>query len=320
MRHTTQVCAVVVCFFAVAFGTSSQERRTTPALELLNSAKLADARTSEQGFEIHAVIKLEQEKAAEAEGTYLLVWASPTRWREEFSVSDFHQVRVSGPGGVWEKREPYFLSLPMWQLMQALNFYGRLELPREESAGKIKKRKSKGSELRCVEISRDSFPLNELCFHKDSAQLLSEHYLPSDRRYEFADFRSIRTKFFPGHITVYEGKTLVAAFSVSRVEETDNIPVTIFEQPAQSEWRPWCASPESGGDPLTPIYSRLVEHKTISTLYGAIGTDGRWYRVHVLESGGPSHDAKVLEALKKERWKPSSCNGVPIMVETVFRR
>jgi hypothetical protein len=188
VQQTSHVCAFVVCFLAAAFGALSHERRTTPALELLNTVRLADARASEQGFEIHAVIKLEQEKAVEAEGTYLLVWASPTRWREEFSVSDFHQIRVSGPGGVWEKREPYFLSLHMWQLMQALNFYGRLELQREKSAGKIKGRKKEGSELRCIEISRDSSPEDEFCFHKDLAQLVSEHYLPSDRRYEFTDY------------------------------------------------------------------------------------------------------------------------------------
>lgn len=320
MRQTSSLSAVLVCFLAAVFGTLSRERRTTPALELLNTARLADARASEQGFEIHAAIKLEQEKAVEVEGTYLLVWASPTRWREEFSVSDFHQVRVSAPGGVWEKREPYFLSLRMWQVMQALNYYGRLKLQREQSAGKVKGHKKEGSELRCVEISRDSSPLDEFCFHKDSAQLVSEHYLPSDRRYEFADYRTIRTKFFPGQIMVYDGKTLAATFSVSKVEETDSFPTTIFEQPAQSEWRPWCASPDAGGDPLTPIYSRLVEHKTSGTFYGAIGMDGQWHRVHVLESGGSSHDAEVLEALKKERWKPASCSTVPIVVETVFPR
>jgi hypothetical protein len=319
VRQTSHVCAVVLCFLAAAFGTLSQQRRTTPALELLNTARLADARASEQGFEIHAVIKLEPEKAPEVEGTYLLVWASPTRWREEFSVSDFRQVRVSAPGGVWEKREPYFLSLRMWQLIQALNSYGRMELPREESAGKIKHSKKNGEELRCIEIARHS-PVGEFCFREDVPQLASERYLPSDRHYEFADYRTIRTKFFPGYITVYEGKTLAATFSVSKVEETDSIPTKIFEQPAQSEWRTWCTSPEAGGDPLTPIYSGLVEHKTISTLYGAISTDGQWYRVHVLESGGPRHDAEVLEALKRERWKPTSCNAVPIMVETVFRR
>jgi len=187
VRQTSHVCAVVLCFLAAAYGTLSQERRTTPALELLNTARLADARASEQGFEIHAVIKLEPEKAAEVEGTYLLVWTSPTRWREEFSVSDFHQVRVGAPGGVWEKREPYFLSLRMWQLMQALNSYGRMELPREESAGKIKRSKKNGEELRCIEIARHS-PVREFCFHEDVPQLASEHYLPSDRHYEFADY------------------------------------------------------------------------------------------------------------------------------------
>ena len=108
MQQTSHVCAVVVCFLAAAFGTLSHERRTTPALELLNTARLADARASEQGFEIHAVIKLGQEKAAEAEGTYLLVWASPTRWREEFSVSHFHQVRVSLPEGFGKKENLTF--------------------------------------------------------------------------------------------------------------------------------------------------------------------------------------------------------------------
>jgi hypothetical protein len=74
------------------------------------------------------------------------------------------------------------------------------------------------------------------------------------------------------------------------------------------------------GDPLTPIYSRLFDHKLESTFYGVIGTDGQLHRVHVLQSGGSSHDVEVLEALKKERWKPTSCNAVPIVVETVFRR
>ena len=119
---------------------------------------------------------------------------------------------------------------------------------------------------------------------------------------------------------MFEGNTLAATFSVSKVKETDSIPTKSFEQPAQSEWRTWCASPKVGGDPLTPIYSQLIEHKPIATLYGALGADGQWYRVHLLESGGLSHDAEVLEALKKERWKPASCNAVPIVVETVFRR
>ncbi len=298
----------------------AQEGPTTPALELLNTARLADARASEQSFELRATIKLKQVKATEAQGTYLLLWASPSRWHEEFSFPDFHQVRISAPGGVWEQREPFFLSLRMWQLMQALNFYGRLQLPKEESAGKIRRHKKGGSELRCLEIARNSHPLRELCFRGDSAQLVSEHYLPSDRRYEFGDYKAVRGKSFPGHITVYDGTTLAAEFSVSEVKETDDVLTASFEQPAGAERRPWCPSPEAGGDPLTSIYSRMLQHQKVATIYGAIGVDGQWHHVHVLESGGAAHDANVLDALKKERWKPSTCNGVPVVIETVFAR
>jgi hypothetical protein len=313
------VCALVLCFSVAAFDALSQEREKSPSVELLNAAKLADARAGDRGFKISAVIKLMQ-GMTQAEGTYQLVWDSPTRWREELSFPDFHQIRVSAPGGVWEKREPYFLSLRMWQLMQALGFYGRFELSNEESAGKIKRTKKQGSDLRCVEIKRNSYPVDEFCFHEDTAQLLSEHYLPSDRVYEFTNYRNIGPKFLPGHIAVREGKTPAADFSVTDVREMDSVPASSFEQPAQAEWRSWCASPESGGDPLTPIYSGLAQHKGTATLYGAIGTDGQWHRAHILESGGADHDTEVLEGLKKERWKPSSCNGSPIVVETVFRR
>jgi hypothetical protein len=102
------------------------------------------------------------------------------------------------------------------------------------------------------------------------------------------------------------------------VKEIDSIPTASFEQRAQAEWHPWCPSPEAGGDPLTRIYSRTIQHKEVSTIYGAIGADGQWHHVHVLESGGVAHDAEVLETLKKERWK--TCNAAAIVVETVFRR
>jgi len=273
-------------------------------------------------FHLQAKIKLSQDKGAETEGSYLLVWASPAHWREEFAFSDFNQVRVSGQGGIWEKREPSYLSLRVWQLMQALAFYGRLDLQREESAAKIRVKKRNGASLRCIEIMihDHDMAVRELCFSADAAQLVSEHYVPSDRTYEFSDYLGVGTKFFPRHVRVYDGKTLAADFSVAELKEANNISSELFENPAQAEWRAWCASPEAGGDPLTRIYSRFVQKKGEATLYGVIGVDGLWHGLHVLKPGGPDHDSEVLEALKRERWKPTSCNGVPILVETVFKR
>jgi hypothetical protein len=71
--------------------------------------------------------------------------------------------------------------------------------------------------------------------------------------------------------------------------------------------------------PLTPTYNLQAKTRGETTLYGSLGTDGRW-DVTILKSWGHGHDTEVLEAVRKERWKPSSCNGVPIVIETVFKR
>jgi hypothetical protein len=256
----------------------------------------------------------------ETEGSYLLSWDSSTRWREEFSLPNFDQVRVGRQGGVWEMREPSYLSPRIWQLMQAMTFYGRLNLQREESADKIKLKNKNGAKLRCVEIRRDALTVRQLCFSADSARLVSEHYVPSDRTYEFSDYVGVGAKFIPGRILVYDGKALAAEFSVMNVEETITPGPGAYDIPAKAEWRVWCSSPEEGGDPLTPIYSRFVQRNGEATVFGAIGTDGLWHGVHILKSGGTRHDSEVLEALKREQWKPTSCNGVPIVIETVFKR
>lgn len=291
------------------------------AKDLLRDARLTDVRAvGHRSFQLEAKIGLEQANAMKTEGSYRLSWVSPSQWREEFSFPDFNQVRVSAPGGVWEKREPAYLSLHLWQLMQALTSYGRLELQREETANKIKMKKRNGTSSRCIEVTRDGLPIRELCFSDAAARLTSEHYLPSDRTYEFTDYRPVGTEFFPGHIDVYDGKTLSADFSVSKLEEKGSDLDTLLEKPMQAEWRPWCASAEGGGDPITPIFSRMVHSKGEATIYGALGSDGQWHNVHVLESGGTAHDAEVLHALKKERWKQTTCGGIPIVIETVFKR
>lgn len=320
MPKSVPLSCVILCFLAFATAGATREKRPNAAIELLNAARLADLRAAdEHGFVIRAAIKLEEANGAETEGSYLLA-SSSTAWREEFSFDDFHQVRISAPGGVWEERDPYFLSLRVWQLMKALAFYGRFTLNSSESAGNIKHTRRNGTDLRCIRISRHSNPTSELCFLNDLAQLVTEHYLPAERQYELGDYKTIRNKFFPGRIRVFDHKLLAAEFSVSEVKESDSIPPAMFQRPLRAQWRPWCASPESGGDPLSPIYANRSHGKGTSTVYGAIGPDGRWHAVHILESGGARHDAEVLDTLKRERWIPTTCNGVPIVVETVSRR
>ncbi len=83
--------------------------------------------------------------------------------------------------------------------MQALTSYGRLDHPREETVGLVRREKKSG--YRCVDIfrNRSRQPIRRVCFEAGSPVLVIEHYFPSDRTYEYSDYRPVGSKYFPGN-------------------------------------------------------------------------------------------------------------------------
>jgi hypothetical protein len=55
-----QIGDLGLCFSVAAFDGLSWAREESPSVELLNAAKLADARAGDRGFQISAAIKLMQ--------------------------------------------------------------------------------------------------------------------------------------------------------------------------------------------------------------------------------------------------------------------
>jgi TonB family protein len=50
-----------------------------------------------------------------------------------------------------------------------------------------------------------------------------------------------------------------------------------------------------------------------------VGTDGHVHSAFVLESGGPGEDQIVLQAIRRWRYRPALCNGVPTDSEARVR-
>jgi len=286
------------------------------ARNLLLQAQLADARSAGGTmFRVNATFAIFNDD--KKIGTYELAWASPSKWREKVSTADFSQVRIKDGDGIWEARQPAYQSLRVWQLMQALAFSNRLSLWKDESVGSIKTKQKNGVAERCVEVKLSGAKLRDLCFN-DVSELLSEHYIPSDRTYEFANYSKIGTKTFPREIKVYDGKKLAVELSVTEMEQSLPIDSSTFVIPPDAKWRNWCANPEPA-IPL-PIVVKYPSHERHVTLFGTIGTDGIWHDLYILESGGSKADASVLDELKSVRFKPATCDGVLVTAETAFRR
>ncbi|HVN17327.1 MAG TPA: hypothetical protein VMU05_01095 [Dongiaceae bacterium] len=290
------------------------------ARNLLLRAQLADARSDGgETFRVNAKFTMFNDDKQIGTGNYELVWTSTSKWREKVSTTDFSQLRMKDGDGIWETRQPAYQSLRVWQLMQALAFSNRLNLWKDESVGSIKTQQKNGVVERCVEVKLSGAKLRDLCFN-DVSELLSEHYIPSDRTYEFTNYTKIGAKTFPGEIKVYDGKKLAAEFSVTEIEPNPTVDSLAFVRPPDAKWRKWCANPEPAFPLPTPIVVNHPPHEWHVTLFGTIGTDGRWHDLYILESGGAKADAFVLDELKNVRFKPATCDGVPVTAETAFRR
>jgi hypothetical protein len=288
------------------------------ARNLLSQAQLADARSAGgEAFRVNATFAMFNDDKQIGTGIYELVWTSPGKWREKVSTTDFSQIRIKDGDGVWETRQPAYQSFRVWQLMQALAFSNRLSLWKDESVGSIKAKQKNGVVERCVEVKLSGAKLRDLCFN-DLSELLSEHYIPSDRTYEFTNYTKIGAKSLPREIKVYDGKKLAAEFSVIEIEAHPPVDSSVFVRPPDAKWRNWCANP-APAIPL-PIVVNHPPHEWHVTLFGTIGTDGRWHDLHILESGGTRADASVLDELKNVQFKPATCDGIPVTGETAFRR
>lgn len=84
----------------------------------------------------------------------------------------------------------------------------------------------------------------------------------------------------------------------------------------QTSGRPSCArtrAPEPLATP-NPLLDRADPHADISVSF-IIGLDGRVHAPLILKSAGRFPDRAVLGAVRAWRYRPATCNGVPVEVE-----
>lgn len=311
----------LLCFCVVlirAEGAQLPSRDSEEPKELLQEAQLADARSSgSSSFRLRAKFSVEHAGQMTPDGNYLLLWATPTKWREEISTSDFSQVRLGGEGGIWEARKPSYQSLRVWQLIQALAFNSRFTPWHDETLGAIKLRKKNGTLLRCVKSYIRGNLLRELCFDNSLPSLILEQNAFSGRAYEFSDYATLGNKKFPRHIIVHDSKQLAVDFSVEDLQAV-TLEASSFEKPSEAQWRVWCSNPEPINRLTQTFFVKAPPTARNMTFYGRIGTDGKWHDLVPLESGGATLDAVVMNQLEGERWKPATCGDVPVMDDRVF--
>jgi hypothetical protein len=323
MRLTSLIAAwalfALACFEPWSAKMTAANDEAPEAQKLLQQAEeLTNIRSSgSRSFGLAARVQLYDGKDFEAEGTYNLVWESPTVWRDEIKFADYSQVRVAMVDKLFISRNPPILPLEVFRLLGLLEFPQVLHPSLNAKLGKVKEQRRNGSRERTIEIGSwivsldQSSPIPTRVEYKDS------HF-----GYQFEDYVSFDGHQFPRTLTEFASNRPLVKVQVQELAEA-TVDASSFIPPHDASVFRWCPHPEPARlvdrDNLyaMPPHLRDVAEQHVVVLYGIIGTDGRWHNLAVVKSAGKEIDSYWMNQKLQERYSPAKCGGVSVEQESV---
>jgi hypothetical protein len=296
-------------------------------------------------FHLRAQVTVFKRDLPTAQETFDLVWASPERWREEFTWPEGKAVRVVDGDRIWVLDDDAH-RLDQDRFATLLNFTSTLRMNRGERLTRVHRKNLNGVIADCIELRQDLGPLisappqqvllmgisnqldRKICL--DAAQHLPMRTESGPSRWELADFVSFGPKEFPRLLNYFrEGKPFVTA-EVKELESLDPAKGNTFAPPAGATSKPWCQ------DEVRPFLVSLggAEEPRIeinelvflppgferhALVVFEVDSQGHVTAVKAFDSEGRS-SLKDSEARKllKSVFKPATCHGQPIESEFEF--
>jgi hypothetical protein len=294
----------------------ADDDKTETEKRLLMAQQLTNIRESgSQPFRLSAKVQLFDKRGDMKQGTYELVWESPTQWKDELKLADFSQIRLVSGERLFLSRNPSRLSMEVFRLLRLLEFpILVIPLPSESVS---RQKKGDGFEFRVGnEVQRtlyldgaSSVPVR-IESHKNGVVYLFQSYNLFGER----QFPRILTeqKLGKPFLEVQVQQLAIASFSPSS-----------FAPPADAPSFRWCPSPtpakflpDNSVIPIPwPLRGGALDRPVI--LYGIMGADGQWHNVTVVKSGGKEVDSYWTSFIVREHFIPAMCGNEPVMQESV---
>jgi TonB family protein len=273
---------------------------------------------------VAAVKVADEHGGAVSEGTYRLLWSSPERWSEETVLQDYRERRGVDGSRYWRLAPSGPCPLRIHQLRKLLGPPLFDEPERERSAAKIRKRSIDGIEATCVSYKGNAAG-DEACFDDATGSLLRDirgrgpySVLVVERG--FGDHQPFEGKLYPRKVRLIEKGRDVIEVSVTALERIEPADPSGSAAPAGAVVWPWCpgiTSPErtSKVEPVYPESAKRRRLSGLSTIHAIVDPSGSVSVAEVVRSADPDLDASALDAVKRWRYRPASCDGAPVPAE-----
>lgn len=299
-----------------------EDKQEQAAALLRHAAEITDLKArGSPPFHLRAKVQLLEMAHGKLEGTYALIWSSPSQWREEIIFPGFSQVRVAGEGKFWQQRSTDHLPIRIHQLQETLNLTSALRLGPDEKADKIRRTKCENTKQVCVTFTKNARRSRELCFSEEEGTLTRvEEHRPA---YRFSEYLEWEGKRFPQLLETQDGKRTVVRVNVAELTSVMPEDASLFTPPPDSVVWETCEDPQEAAvltkrPPRYPRAARMRRIQGIVSVYVIIGSDGLLHNMKVLASPDPSLSEATLEGLRSWRYRPAACASGPIPVETLI--
>jgi hypothetical protein len=174
-RQTKNIITLFVAFSLCApIAGLMLQARNQPALqnagELLQQAmRLTDIRSSDvPSFRLAAQVEAYNEKGKKEEGTYTLLWNSPTIWREEIALPGYSQTRIARTNKLLISRTPSQPSEQIYRVGKLLDFPSFLRPGIRDQLRPLQEKIRGGSHEKWVEIAIGRDPWKKIYFSESS--------------------------------------------------------------------------------------------------------------------------------------------------------
>ena len=314
--------------------------------ELLQQARqLTDIRSGDvPSFRLTARIETFDEKGTKREGTFTLLWNSPTMWREEIAFPGSSQVRLARINKLLISRNPSTPSEEVYSVVNLMAFPSLLQMNVRDQLQKLRETTKDGSRERRVDITIGSQLWKKVYFdgsalvpnrieYKGAADGMRNAYsnfrtpAPAvfDVEFQFGDYMEFHGLQFPRTLRRLDSHVLkvqvqVQEWIAATYGESDFVP------PDDSHWIRWCPQMEPPRlrtqlimiNPVFPPQLRTGGPPSRVVIYGIIGTDGEWHNVEPVKSAGAMVDSFWMGLMRKQRFTPAQCGETPVESETMI--
>jgi hypothetical protein len=308
------------------------------AADLLVDLAKKENLTASGNPSFHLMAKLHYEVIGHPmDGEYELLWADPSRYREEFRLGGLSETDLAlgdklytlrnTPVLTWvqsETRSLMRLVAPKTMVAEAQMsnhlIQPSTEITEPPRVAKVYTSSSSGQELICLDV-HEELTVTTTCVdpltRKPVSAITSGGYrdvdtsLTKDRFYNLADGN------YPGRI-VFSFVTETLEVDVTKLEPVAQFADVVFAPPAGVTPHDWCANPDGPKHPgyMAPDdgFDNLLPDQILG-YYLRVGRNGHAESVYVINEGGGFHEGRN-SPLTQGRFPVYSCAGKPIEYET----